>query len=120
PSATARPPADALRGSARRFETTTSRLIAFVPPSDHGVPGRRQPDRPVDDADHRIGLREIAPHLARHRMSVLRKQAEVVAIREHRLEYLPGLGAAPDAGERVDPPEGADVEGGLGLAEVVG
>src|SRR4051794_20632932 len=61
PSATARPPAAVLRGSAMRLETTTSRPIAVL---DHGVPGSRQPDRRVDQAHHGIGLREVAPHLA--------------------------------------------------------
>ena len=74
PSATARPPAAALRGSATRLETTTRRLM--MRSSYLRIPGRRQAHRCVDDADHRIGLRKVAPHLAGDRVRVFGQQAE--------------------------------------------
>ena len=52
-------------------------------------------------------------------MRVLGQQAQRIAALEHHLENLAGLALAADAGQRVDAPEGADVEGRLGLAEIV-
>ena len=53
-------------------------------------------------------------------MRVLGQQAQRIAHGQHGLEDLARLLLAPHACQGVDAPEGADVERGLGLAEVVG
>src|SRR5512138_255661 len=70
-SATASPPAAVLRGSASRFDTTTSRLTAPPRPrksvgrgrSYHRVPARGQAHGCIDETHHGVGLRKVAPHL---------------------------------------------------------
>src|SRR3569623_409630 len=76
--ATASPPARPFScGTGTRLETTTRRLT--VPCSGGVLPGAAQAHRRVDQADVRIGLREIAPGFAVVEGEVLRQQAQRVA-----------------------------------------
>ena len=47
---------------------------------DHALPPPRQADGAIDHADHRVGLREVAPQLAGARVDVLAQQAETIAV----------------------------------------
>ena len=81
----------------------------------------RQADRAVDDADHRIGLREVAPQLAARDVPGPRTAGRRgCGARSSASKMSRASSAAADPRERVDAPERADVERGLGLAEVVG
>src|SRR3546814_8962518 len=73
----------------------------------------------MDDADERIGLREIAPQLAAREIEIFGQQARRGAVREHLFEQLARLVAPPAQVQRLDQPEGADIEGGLGQAEII-
>src|SRR3546814_8253816 len=73
----------------------------------------------MDDADERIGLREIAPQLAAREIEIFGQQARRCAVREHLFEQLARLVAPPAQVQRLDQPEGADIEGGLGQAEII-
>ena len=72
-------------------------MQARPPGRRHGLtppcPSERQANGAVDDADHRVGLREVAPQLAAAGVQVLRQQADVVAAREQRFEDLARLRA---------------------------
>src|SRR3546814_13088143 len=59
--------------------------------SDLRIPAARQHAGAVNDADQRIGLREIAPQLAIAEIHVLGQQAGGGAVREHRFEQLARL-----------------------------
>src|SRR5215831_19554466 len=85
----------------------------------HRVPGTRQSHGTVDDADHRVGLRKITPRLAAGRIGICRHQAEVVAGAEQLFEFLTRLLAASDSRQGIKAPESANVESGLGPAEIV-
>lgn len=50
------------------------------------VPPPRQPDRRADEADHAVGLDEVAPLLPRARIDVLGEQAVAVAAGKHVFE----------------------------------
>src|SRR5690606_31752338 len=117
---TARPPGRDSPGSATRLETMTSRPLAlFIRCPSYGVlPRLAQGHGGDDQADVRIGLREVAPKLAAVEGQVLRQQAQVVAARQDLVEHRARLVLAADGGQRVDVPEGADDEAGLGLAEI--
>jgi len=99
------------RGSRRR--------PAGAPASRDVLPAAGKARGRIDDADQRVGLRKIAPQFARLRIDVLRQQPEAGARAEHVLEQFTRLRFAPEARERVDVPERADVEGGGRQAEVV-
>src|SRR5688572_17947430 len=116
--ATARPPALSTPGRATRLETTTSRLIKRLP-SCGVLPGSGQSHRRIDEADMRIGLREVAPGLAATELQVLREQAERIAPCQDPFEQRPRFLVPANRGQRVDVPEGADREACLGRAEVV-
>src|SRR6266487_1324072 len=90
-----------------------------VPRSECLIPPPRQPDRRADEADHAVGLDEVAPLLPGARIHVLGEQAVAVAAGEHVFEQRPRLVAPSDGGERVDVPEGADQKGVLRRSEVV-
>src|SRR5947209_18583562 len=66
------------------------------------VPPPRQPDRRADEADHAVGLDEVAPLLPGARIHVLGEQAVAVAAGEQVFEQRPRLVAPSDGGERVD------------------
>src|SRR3546814_3041619 len=87
--------------------------------SDLRIPAARQHAGAVNDADQRIGLREIAPQLAIAEIHVLGQQAGGGAVREHRFEQLARLIRPSAQVQSLDQPEGADVEGGFGLADIV-
>src|SRR5947209_11212495 len=100
-----------------------SKAIASLRPASSLRPGllpaARQDAAGIDDTGHRVGLGQVAPKLAGCGMDVLRQQAEAVAARQHVNEELSRLRSASERGERVDVPELANEEGGLGQAEVV-
>src|SRR6476619_6564953 len=85
--ATANPPARLFSdGNGTRLETTTRRLT--VPCSGGILPRPAQPHRRIDQADVRIGLREIAPGFAIVEGEILRQQAQRIAPQEQALEHL--------------------------------
>ncbi|KAG1531686.1 hypothetical protein G6F50_016563 [Rhizopus delemar] len=69
---------------------------------------RHAAHRGRDQADVRIGLREIAPGLATVERQILRQQAQMIALFQQRFEHRARLVQAPDRGQRVDVPERAD------------
>src|SRR5262245_63603529 len=99
--------------------STPMRIMA-ASGSERLVPGDGETHRRIDQADHAVGLREVAPQLARRRLDVLREQAVLVAARDQRLEQRARLLRAPERRQRVDVPEGAYRERVLGHAEIVG
>src|SRR4249919_3795187 len=114
-SATARPPARVSSGDATRLETTTRRLMC----SHRLLPRPAQRHRRDDQADVRIGLREVAPGLAAVECKIFRQQPERIAPRQYPLEHLARLGLAPDRRQCLDVPEGADGEAGFRRAEII-
>src|SRR5262249_16910369 len=69
---------------------------------------------------HRVSLRKVAPGLATGRIEILRHQAKVIAGLKQLLELLPRLVATADSCQRIQTPECANIERGLGFAEIVG
>src|SRR5262249_35647949 len=119
------------RRRSRSFPASSSAASSvFVPPMSRPmrstaglerlVPGNRQARRAVDEADHAVGLREVAPQLAGGDVEVLGEEPEPVAALERRLEKRARLVAPAERGERIDVPEGADDERVGRRAEVVG
>src|SRR3546814_4610335 len=92
---------------------TLSPYTTLFRSSSHRIPAARQHAGAVNDADQRIGLREIAPQLAIVEIHVLGQQAGGGAVREHRFEQLARLIRPSAQVQSLDQPEGADVEGGL-------
>src|SRR5438067_12815578 len=82
-----------------------------VPRSECLIPPPRQPDRRADQADHAVGLHEVAPLLPGPRIDVLGEQAVGVAAGEQVLEQRPAPVGASDGGRGVEVPEGADKKG---------
>src|SRR5262249_4024353 len=76
----------------------------------HRLPRTRQPHRAVDDTNHRVGLRKMAPRLTAPGSGVLRHQAEVVAGLQQLFDNLARPLAAAAARQRDETPQGADVE----------
>src|SRR5260370_38220246 len=91
----------------------------YGPRSHDRVPRTRQSHGAVDDTDHRVGLGKIAPGLAGGGVRVLRHQAEVVSCPQQLFEFLTSLLTAADSRQRVQAPEGANIEGGHRRAEIV-
>ena len=83
------------------------------------LPAFAQAHGGVDQADHRIGLREIAPQRVGARIDVFRQQAEGVAQLQRFGEQRPRLIPAPDGVEGIDVPEIADQKGGFRQPKVV-
>src|SRR5690606_8650644 len=83
------------------------------------LPRTTEQDRAVDDPEPGIGLRVVAPQLAVLDRNVLAEQARMGAAAEHLLEDDARLLDPAVQRQRLDVPEGAEVEGGLRLAEVV-
>src|SRR3546814_2488364 len=78
---------------------TLSPYTTLFRSSSHRIPAARQHAGAVNDADQRIGLREIAPQLAIVEIHVLGQQAGGGAVREHRFEQLARL-IRPSAQDR--------------------
>src|SRR2546422_2427224 len=83
------------------------------------VPGDAETHRGIDHADHAVGLRKIPPQFAAARVDMLREQTVAVAAGEYALEECAGLLPSSQRRQRVDIPEGADVEGVLRNAEII-
>src|SRR5664279_3918621 len=58
---------------------------AIAGPLHHRVPGFRQAHRAVDHADHRVGLRKVAPELPGADVKVLGEKPDGIAAGEQRL-----------------------------------
>src|SRR6478735_12297596 len=121
--ATANPPARCSFGIATRLDTTTRRpspRALIVGPSLRGfLPGAREAHGGTDQADVRIGLREIAPGLPVLEPEILRQQPQRIAPREHAFEKRTRFTGAADRRQRLDVPEGADREARFRRAEIV-
>src|SRR5512135_69093 len=105
-----------------RYRMTMLR-IAFsmvrTGPSHRLFPGAAQANGGVDDSHEAVGLREIAPELARGGIDVFREQAEAGASREQSLKEVTSLLPAAHCSERIHVPERADRESRRRGAEVV-
>src|SRR5258706_15696157 len=97
-----------------------SRPMRSTRASERLIPGNAQARCAVDEADHAVGLREVAPQLAARRVDVLREQPQAVAMLERRLEQRACFVTPAERRERIDVPEGADQESIGGRAEIVG
>src|SRR2546426_1007385 len=97
--------------AARRTETAGSERL---------IPADRQADRRADEADHAVGLDEVAPLLAGPGVDVLGQEAVPIAAGEHVLEQATRFLPPPECGERVDIPERAYEERVFRLPEIVG
>src|SRR3546814_12866602 len=75
--------------------------------------------RSVDHAHQRIGLRIVSPEFAGRGVDVLAEQPRGRAPGEHLLEQDACILVAAGRVERLDQPEGADVERGVRQAEIV-
>src|SRR5260370_22938751 len=106
PSPRPSPPLGTMRGEGREGVGACGRLHLY-----DRVPWARQSHGAVDDADHRVGLRKIAPGLAGGGVRVLRHQAEVVSCPQQLFEFLASLLTAADSRQRVEPPESRNIEG---------
>src|SRR5690606_17744799 len=78
-----------------------------------------QQDGAIDQAGQRIGLRIIAPSLERGDVAVLREETRAGAPGQHVLEQLARLFSPAGEIERLDQPEGAEIERRLGTAEII-
>src|SRR2546427_3341717 len=83
------------------------------------VPGDAETHCGIDHADHAVGLRKIPPQFAGARVDMLREQTVAVAAGEDALGQSARLLLASPRPQRVDIPEGADHESGLGEGEGV-
>src|SRR3546814_2525209 len=63
--------------------------------------------------------RDNSPDLAVREIEMLGKQARRRPVREHLFEQYARLADSPAQVQRLDQPEGADIEGGLGQAEII-
>src|SRR5206468_11962345 len=84
------------------------------------IPADRQADRRADEADHAVGLDEVAPLLAGPGVDVLGQEAVAIAAGEHVLEQVTRFLPSPECRKRVDVPERADEERVLRLPEILG
>src|SRR6056297_438510 len=120
---TASPPAAGRLGFgiATRLETVIRRPLPLMYCSlDCLGPALAEAHGPVDDTGHAVGLREVAPQRIVPRVYVLGEHAQRIPAAQHVLVEFPSLFLPADGRERVDVPEGADVERVFRLAEVVG
>ena len=87
--------------------------------SSDRAPGSGQQHSAVDDADKRIGLRIVSPQLAGR--ETVSSDSRPAGVRRWSIfvEELARLVVAADQVQGLDEPEGAEVERGLGLAEIV-
>src|SRR5438034_187880 len=84
------------------------------------IPTDGQADRRADEADHAVGLDEVAPLLAGPGVDVLGQEAVPIAAGQHVLEQATRFLPPPECGERVDVPERAHEERVVRLPEIVG
>src|SRR5690606_29587402 len=97
----------------------SSLMFSIIAPSIRLVPRQAQTRRALDQADHAVGLRKVAPQFTGIGRDVLGQQTQMVASGQHVLEQLSRLVLLADVGQGQNPPQRADQERGLGPAEIV-
>ena len=68
----------------------------------------------MNEADHRIGLRKVAPEFTARRIEVFGQKANMITARKEVLKELTRLLAPADRSQRLDVPEAAHDEGVAG------